>query len=81
MEKELIMTTCKAKELPASIKMSCYACGEMLATHVCRYQVEELRVQVCLCGQCMKMDTEYLIKNTLGIENPSESLSMGYLMV
>lgn len=70
MKKEPVMTMNNAKELPASLKMSCYACGNLPATHVCRYQLDELRVQVCLCEQCMKLDTEYLLKNTLGIDNP-----------
>jgi uncharacterized CHY-type Zn-finger protein len=76
-----MMTAYNAKELPASIKMSCYACGDLQATHVCRYQLEDLRVQVCLCGQCMKMDTEFLLKNTLGIENPPNTSAPDYLMI
>lgn len=69
------MTTNSAKELPVGIKMSCYACGNLQATHVCCYHVDELKIQVCLCGECMQMDTEDLIKNTLGIDNPPESLA------
>ena len=75
------MTTTKAKELPAGINMSSNACGDQPATHVCRYQVEDLKVQVCLCGQCMKMDTDDLLKNTLGIEDPSEKSTQDYLVL
>jgi hypothetical protein len=81
MQKEPVMTTYNAKELPASIKMSCYACGDLQATHVCRYQVGDLKVQVCLCAQCMKMDTEDLIKNTLGIDDSPKAEAPDYLMV
>jgi hypothetical protein len=81
MEKEPVMTTYNPKELPASIKMSCYACGDLQATHVCRYQVDDLRVQVCLCGQCMKMDTEDLLKNALGIADSPKAEASDYLMV
>jgi len=75
MEKDPVMTTKNAKELPASIDMSCYACNEMRATHVCCYEVEELKVQVCLCGECMKMDTDELLKNTLNQDTIRVSLS------
>ncbi len=73
------MITKNAKELPAGIKMSCYACGDLQATHVCRYEVEDLRVQVCLCGQCMQMDTDDLLKNTLGIDSPADIATQDYL--
>lgn len=59
------------KELPVGVQMQCYACEDSPATHVCRYEVDELIVQVCLCGNCMKMDTECLIKNTIGIADPA----------
>lgn len=80
MEKDPQMTTKNAKELPAGIRMACYACGDQQATHVCRYQVEDLKVQVCLCGRCMKMDTDDLIKNTLGIEAPSETSTQDFIV-
>ncbi len=81
MEKDPVMTTKNAKELPAGINMLCYACSDLPATHVCRYQVEDLKVQVCLCGECMKMDTDELLKNTLGIEDPSETSTQDYLVL
>ena len=74
------MTMNSTKELPAGINMSCYACDDLPATHVCRFQVEDLRVQVCLCDQCMKMDTDDLLKNTLGIEDPSETSTQDHLI-
>ena len=57
------------QRLPADLHMPCYACENQPATHVCRYQVGELAVQVCLCDECMKMDTECLLKNTIGIQD------------
>ena len=59
------------QRLPADLDMTCYACNEQSATHVCRYQVGELSVQVCLCDECMKIDTECLLKNTIGIQDLS----------
>lgn len=56
-------------KLPSDLHMACYACEDRQATHLCRYQVGELAVQVCLCDQCMKMDTECLLKNTIGIQD------------
>lgn len=56
------------KQLPADLQMACYACESQQATHVCRYQVGELAIQVCLCQACMKMDTRCLLKNTIGIQ-------------
>ena len=57
------------QRLPKDLQMPCYACEVRPATHVCRYQVGELAVQVCLCGECMKMDTHRLLKNTIGIQD------------
>ncbi len=57
------------QKLPADLQMPCYACEVKSATHVCRYQVGELAVQVCLCDECMKMDTDRLLKNTIGIQD------------
>jgi len=69
------------QKLPPDLNMPCYACDDKPATHVCRYQVGELTVQVCLCDECMKIDTECLLKNTIGIQdfttpysNPSMAL-------
>ena len=69
------------QKLPADLNMTCYACNDLPATHVCRYEVGELSVQVCLCDECMKIDTECLLKNTIGIQdftsphsNPSMAL-------
>lgn len=57
-----------AHPLPDSIRMPCYACETLLATHLCRYKVGELSIQVCLCEECMKLDTTSLLKNTIGIQ-------------
>ena len=67
------------RKLPAGIVMRCYACEERPATHVCRYQVDELMIQVCLCKECMKIDTEQLLKNTIGIGEPSATAAQDYL--
>lgn len=75
------MKSNESKELPAGMKIQCYACKDQPATHVCRYQVDELLVQVCLCKECMKIDTEYLLKNTIGIRDASESAAQKYLMI
>ena len=56
------------KLLPESLELPCYACETRPATHVCRYQLGELMVQVYLCNECMKMDTRCLLENTIGIQ-------------
>jgi hypothetical protein len=66
------------KELPVGIKMQCYVCNDLPATHVRRYKIDDLMVQVCLCRQCMQIDTEDLIKNTLGIREPSSETARRY---
>jgi protein-arginine kinase activator protein McsA len=68
-----------SKELPVGMEMQCYACQELPATHVCRYQIDELTVQVCLCKECMKIDTEDLIKNTIGLKEPARITAQDYL--
>lgn len=68
------------KKLAADIYMRCYACEDQRATHVCRFQLDDLMVQVCLCSDCMKMDTQYLIKNTIGIEAPTTTAASDYLL-
>ena len=63
------------KLLPEELEMLCYACDEVSATHLCRYQVDKLIIQVCLCDLCMKMDTTRLLENTIGIQNLSSPAS------
>lgn len=67
------------KLLPDNVSMTCYACAKELATHVCKYIVGELNVQVCLCEVCMQMDTEELLKSTIGIQEVSHPLVDSYL--
>lgn len=62
------MMTEEPKPLPHNLRMPCYACEDRPATHVCRYRIGELVVQVCLCAECMKIDTLRLLKNTIGIQ-------------
>lgn len=71
----------ESKKLPAGLKMKCYACEAFPATHVCRYHVDELMVQICLCDKCMKLDTNTLLKNTLGINEQPPLASTHYMMV
>ena len=56
------------KPLPADLGMHCYACNIRPATHLCRYKIGEMAVQVCLCDECMQMDTRRLIEHTIGIQ-------------
>ena len=64
------------QKLADNLQIPCYACENQLATHVCRYQVGELAVQICLCDSCMKIDTERLLKNTVGIQDVTPSFSL-----
>jgi hypothetical protein len=68
------------KKLPEGIYMQCYACEDLQATHVCRFQLDDLMVQVCLCVDCMKIDTQQLIKNTIGIEAQTPAAAKDYLL-
>ena len=68
-EDTVVMKIEEPKQLPVDLQMPCYACETQPATHVCRYQVDALAVQVCLCCECMKMDTQRLLKNTIGIQD------------
>lgn|GEM_PF-5952412 len=64
------------KRLPKELNMQCYACEKDKAVFVCRYKVGEMIVQVCLCEKCMQIDTERLLKHTLGIaidQEPADS--------
>ena len=54
--------------LPETLEMQCYCCEIQQATHLCRYMVGDLAVQVCLCPGCMKIDTRRLLENTVGIQ-------------
>ena len=56
------------KLLPAELNMTCYACELQIAVYLCRFAVGDLAVQLCLCKDCMKLDTNHLLKNTIGIE-------------
>lgn len=73
------MITEEPKRLPDNISMSCYACEKEPATHIRRFKLGELAVQVCLCADCMKMDTQYLLKNTVGIQDVQPPAVAGYL--
>jgi hypothetical protein len=57
------------KPLPENLGMTCYVCESRPATHVCRYKIDELGIQVCLCAECMQMDTQRLLKSTIGIQD------------
>ena len=64
------------KKLADNLMIPCYACEDQPATHVCRYQVGELAVQVCLCDSCMKIDTACLLKDTIGIQELASPFSV-----
>lgn len=68
------------EQLPDSVKIACYACEKLPATHVCRFKVGELSIQVCLCTECMKMDTASLLKNTVGIQGVTDQLASNYII-
>ena len=56
------------KRLPENLSMPCYVCDIRPATHICRYEVSEMAVQVCLCDECMQIDTRRLLEHTIGIQ-------------
>jgi hypothetical protein len=68
------------KRLPENMGMPCYACETRAATHVCRYKIDELAIQVCLCAECMQMDTQRLLKNTIGIQEVASINASNYLV-
>jgi hypothetical protein len=63
-----VMQIKSPKPLPVDLHMPCYACETTPATHVCRFYIGELFVQVCLCQACMKIDADRLIKSTIGLQ-------------
>ena len=63
------MITETPKRLPENLGMPCYACESRPATHVCRYKIDELGIQVCLCTECMQIDTQRLLKGTIGLQD------------
>ena len=68
------------KRLPENLGMPCYACETRPATHVCRYKIDELGIQVCLCAECMQIDTQRLLKSTIGIQDVVYSGISNYLV-
>lgn len=74
------MTQSNIRKLPVSIQMRCHACESHQATYVCRFHIDDLKVQVCLCTECMKLDTQQLIKNTLGIEESVNVSAQEYML-
>lgn len=65
--------------LPQSVEMRCYACEEHSASHVCRYKVGELAIQVCLCPNCMKLDAQRLLTGAVGIQGLQEAPSANFV--
>jgi hypothetical protein len=57
------------RPLPEHLNMPCYACERELSTHLCRFKIGDLVVQICLCSLCMQMDTGRLLKYTIGIQD------------
>jgi hypothetical protein len=46
--------------------LKCFCCDQRWATHVRRFTWNELRVQVCLCPECLEMDVGQLARRVLG---------------
>ena len=67
------MFTHSPKKLSENIKIECYCCGERSATHLCRFRLGQLPVQVCLCEACMQLDTAEVFEKTLGLSYFEES--------
>ena len=67
------------KPLPAELNMTCYACESQIAAYLCKFEVGELAVQICLCKDCMKLDTNHLLKNTLGLQEHTSIPASRYL--
>lgn len=61
------MFTHAPKQLSENIGIDCYCCDSRTATHLCRFRLGELPVQVCLCEACMQLDTVEVFEKTLGI--------------
>ena len=66
------MITEDYKPLPQSLEIPCYACERNTASHVRRLKIGEMTVQVCLCAQCMRIDTQRLLNHTIGIAETAE---------
>lgn len=71
--------------LAQNVKISCYSCETNPASHVCRFKVGELSIQVCLCTACMNIDTQRILTDTVGIANvsgkPQSNFSIGSQML
>jgi hypothetical protein len=67
------MFTHSPKELSENIQIDCYCCGARVATHLCRFRLGQLPVQVCLCKACMQLDTAEVFEKTLGISYREDS--------
>jgi hypothetical protein len=61
------MFTHAPKKLSENIDIDCYCCDSRTATHLCRFRLGELPVQVCLCEACMQLDTMEVFEKTLGL--------------
>jgi hypothetical protein len=77
--KPTIMKTADPKPLPTDLNISCYACESQGAVYLCRYVVDNLNIQVCLCEDCMKLDTDQLLKQTVGIDARTGDAAASYL--
>ena len=61
------MFTHSPKKLSDNIDIDCYCCDTRTATHLCRFRLGELPVQVCLCEACMQLDTVEVFEKILGL--------------
>lgn len=69
-----------SKPLPENLSMLCYACNAHPATHLCKYKVGEMTVQVCLCGACRQIDSKRLLEHTIGIQEVVEKPAEDHLV-
>ncbi len=67
------------KPLPLELNVSCYVCESKSAAYLCRYNIDDLAVQVCLCQDCIKLEPRELLKNTIGIQEHCSVSVSSYL--
>ena len=65
--------------LPQELNLVCYVCEAETAVFLCKFNVDDLAVQVCLCPNCMKLDTSEVIRNTIGIQEHTPVRASSYL--
>ena len=67
------------KPLPDGLHLACYACNQREAAYLCRFTIEEMAIQVCLCSACVKLEPSALLQHTVGIQEDSGISAAHYL--